>query len=506
MKWYRFDKRYSLVYVKLLFMSLLYVFPIILADMYYNDDLGRAQYGATGWKEDGRPLGEALIVWLSGGKPIVDLAPLPLILSMLILVYVLVLYAKANWDTSFDDYMQIMVLLFVLVNPFNISNLSYRFDCIIMFTALSIPFLMYSLPNTVSRVTTAVSSVIFGIIIMSVYQPAVCMCIVLCIINVFLFVIGKKEDIVTELCRIAGVGVGMVIYKFIIAPHYVSTTDWRQNASHIVGPKEIDIFFSNIVQTCNYIKYNIVGTSPINLFILSVLIIFALLSTIILFCRENIQRKKICKVFGIIFIVIAPVFVFFATFFPLLFLEEVALMSRVYLSVGGFLLFIGIMILYSTSKSKYKVLGALLCAMCILYQYTFMYSYANALKSQNEYQKYMAYNIAHDLEMINSDGEFSSITVIGDMPKARQVQLICDKYPLVNELVPVYINNDIWRGGVWLYRYLQDGLSIERNNDSDLQAVYTGEPISKNAVYSCYANGERIIIYFKDIQDNPNDN
>lgn len=497
MKWYRLDKRYSLIYVKLFFLSLLYVFPLILADIYYNDDLGNAQYGVPGWSGDGRPLAEAISVLLSGRRSsVIDLAPLPLILSMLILVYALVLYAKTNWDKEFNDYMQIMVLLFVLVNPFNMANLSYRYGCIVMFAALSIPFFMYSIPETISKVGIAASSVAFGVIIMCIYQPAICMCLVLCVINLFLFVIGKKKKIMAELYRLPGIGVGAIGYKCVIAPYYVSTSDWRQAASQIVGLGELGIFFSNIVRTCNYIINNILGIPPVNLAVLGALIAFAMLSAVIYFYRDNIQKKFIYKFCGIIFVVASPVLTFFATFFPLLFLEQAALRSRVYLSVGGFLLFIGIMILYSAPK--HKILGGLLCAMCIFYQYTFMYSYANALKSQNEYQKYMVYNIAHDLETINSDGDFSTITVIGTMPKARQTQLICNKYPLINELVPIYIDNDTWIGGVWLYRYLQDGLTLEETDDLDLQVINTDEPIMQNSVYSCYTRGEKIIIYFRD--------
>lgn len=497
MRWYQLDKKYSNIYVKLFLLSLLYVFPLILADIYYNDDLGRAQYGVPGWSGDGRPLGEAIVVWLSGRRSsVIDLAPLPLILSMLILVYTLVLYAKTNWDKEFNEYMQIMALLFVLVNPFNMANLSYRYDCIIMFAALSIPFLMYSIPDTIPKAGIVISSFAFGIIIMSTYQPAICMCLVLCVINLFLFVIGKMKNIIVELYRLSGVGAGAIVYKCAIAPHYVSKLDWRQDASHVVGPKDIDIFFSNIVRTCNYLKDNILGIPPINLAVLGALIVFALLSAVIFFYRDNIQKKFVYRFCGIIFIAVSPVLTFFASFFPLLFLEQAALRSRVYLSVGGFLLFIGIMILYSVPK--HKILGGLLCAMCILYQYTFMYSYANALKSQYEYQRYIVYNIAHDLETINSDGEFSLITVVGSAPKARQAQLICDKYPLINELVPVYISNDTWIGGVWLYRYLQDGLTLEATDDLDLQVINTDEPIMQNAVYSCYTCDEKIIIYFRE--------
>ena len=500
MKWYQLDKRYSLVYVKLLFMSLLYVFPLILANVYYEDDLARVQYGATGWKEDGRPLGEALIVWMSGGtRPVIDLAPLPLLLSMLLLVYVLVLYAKANWNAKFSDCMQIMVLLFILVNPFAMANLSYRFDCIMMFTALSMPFFMYSIPDTIPRICIGVCYFISAIIVMSLYQPAICMYFVLCIVQLFLYLVGESRKIGQELYRMAGVGAGAVIYKLVIARHYVSKNDWRQGASSVVSNlKEASIIFSNIERACRYIKDSILGTSPINIVVVGILVILAVLAAVLSYWRISGQ-SRMRKTAGSIFIAVSPIIVFFCCFFPLMLLETLGLKSRIFISLGGFLFFIGILLMYSVKK--YHVIVTVLCAVCILYQYTYMYSYGNALRSQNEYQKYVVYNVAHDLETINCDGDFTSVTMIGTMPRARQTRLICDKYPLISELVPVYITNDTWRGGVWLYLYLQDGLTIEPENDTDLQAINDSEPILENTIYSCYLNGEKIIIYFGDEED-----
>ena len=46
---------------KLSIISLLYVFPIILANRYYNDDLSRSLMGLTGWSGDGRPVTEYLM-------------------------------------------------------------------------------------------------------------------------------------------------------------------------------------------------------------------------------------------------------------------------------------------------------------------------------------------------------------------------------------------------------------------------------------------------------------
>jgi hypothetical protein len=66
-------------------LFIIYVFPIIMADRYYQDDLSRSLRGITGWSNDARPLTELLMRWLGGGTPIGDISPLPLLLAVILL-------------------------------------------------------------------------------------------------------------------------------------------------------------------------------------------------------------------------------------------------------------------------------------------------------------------------------------------------------------------------------------------------------------------------------------
>ena len=114
-------------FVFLTALSILYVLPIILANRYYNDDLARSFSGATGWRGDGRPLTESLLLFLCGDKGcIIDIAPLPLIISVIILSYSLILYAKENLGFFEWNYILLYALFLVLANPFMLANLSYR--------------------------------------------------------------------------------------------------------------------------------------------------------------------------------------------------------------------------------------------------------------------------------------------------------------------------------------------------------------------------------------------
>ncbi len=171
--------------------------PIILFNTWFNDDLGITLYGVTGLNGDGRPLGQLLSDFLSGGGIVADIGPLPLLCSILILSYSLVLYAKREY-TFFRNiiYFLSFVLLTVLTNPLSMSILFYRTGGFVMITALSIPFLLFSFNDEITAWIIGITAFVSGIAIMSLYQAAFGMCLVLVCMNIiFLLLQGKKTEL-----------------------------------------------------------------------------------------------------------------------------------------------------------------------------------------------------------------------------------------------------------------------------------------------------------------------
>ena len=110
MKWYQLDKKDIINYLLLSMLSLLYILPIVLINLYFKDDLGWSLRGSIGLKGDGRPLGEYLVLTLCGGEPVTDTAPLPLVLAVLFLSYTLILYARTNLDFISNRYALLTVM------------------------------------------------------------------------------------------------------------------------------------------------------------------------------------------------------------------------------------------------------------------------------------------------------------------------------------------------------------------------------------------------------------
>ena len=98
---------------------------------------------------------------------------------------------------------------------------------------------------------------------------------------------------------------------------------------------------------------------------------------------------------------------------------------------------------------------------------------------------------------MNAEKEYHAVSFLGNAPRARQLQNICEKYPFFNEIVPVYVSNDTWIGGAWVYHYLQYDLEICASDDTDLAVVQEQAPVLKNALYDCYVNGEKIVVRWK---------
>lgn len=477
-------------WIELSTISILYVLPIILANRYYNDDLSRSLTGLTGWSGDGRPVTEYLMRFLCGGMPIADIAPLPLIASVLLLSYSLIVYAKENLYWFKRDIIFIYGMFLVLANPFMLSNLSYRYDCISMVGAMAAVFIFYSV-KPFKLIYTFIVSVTFGILLMALYQPVLGICLGLFVFHMLFWLLGHKKNIQFEVVRTVGVGSGAMIYVGKIAQMFIDQEGWRKEASRMVFDG-VDMIKQILINAFRMIKYIVEFMTEIPGYFLVFFGVLFVASWIymIIYSYQNCQKWKKTAAIYTLFL---PILVLGCSILPLVFLQNLSLKSRIFISFSVCMLMFGIFIIHFAEK-HYNIV--LLCIPCLIFQFSYMYSYGNALADQKEYETYMVYNIAHDIEVINREGKYPKIAFVGNMPKSRRVQLMCEKYPSFDEIIPVYLNNDLWIGGVWLCQYLQEGQWIEAPSEKDISVSKSDEAVIENAIYNCYINGDKIIVSF----------
>lgn len=118
------------------------------------------------------------------------------------------------------------------------------------------------------------------------------------------------------------------------------------------------------------------------------------------------KTKKTGRFLGIVYVLCLPVLVLAGCLSPLLVLQPTffTISTHTLIALCGFGAWAGIMPCFLSEK--FRRLTFLLAVPCILFGFTFSYTYGNALKSQKQYEEYMAYNIVHDIETLNADGEF----------------------------------------------------------------------------------------------------
>ena len=155
----------------LLIFSLVYVLPIILANFYYIDDLGRLLTGRTGWDGDGRPLVSLLSIILSDGKPLMDMSPWIQILATIVLDYALIFFAKKIIPAA--SALKIFgVAACGYLNLFMLENLSYKYDSLGMMLALSIFLILFALPDSLGNKKIFLASCIAVLLSLCLYQAA----------------------------------------------------------------------------------------------------------------------------------------------------------------------------------------------------------------------------------------------------------------------------------------------------------------------------------------------
>lgn len=494
--WLTIDAAHRRFFYVLTLLYSIYILPILLADRPYQDDLTRSLRGVTGWENDGRPLTEFIMKWLCGGFPVGDISPLPLLLSIVFLSYTLTLYVKQNLPDSDTIYPFLYVGLAVIANPFMLSTFSYKFDCITMVMALCAAFIPYVLPDKYALWKTFCLSGLMCLIILVTYQPCSGVYISLCMLELLLMIRAASIDLPRLVTRACALCASVVFYYFFLMHRYIPNSGWQPEAYRFAlgsGTSLVPAVIENYNSFTKLVKEYTAGVPGI----LSILASLLGIGGILVIAVSLFQKQTgIRRIWQTLYVLCLPALTLIGCLLPLLVLKPTffTISSHTMIALCGFGAWIGIMV-YFLSK-KMGQLTLLLFIPCILFCFTFSFTYGNAMKSQKQYEEYMTCNIVHDIETLNADGQYLYLTVEGDMPYARETAMLCDKYPLYRDLVPVYINNSSYLGGALLSHYMQEDLEFTSMTQEDAALLATGQPVIRGAVYSCYENKDKIIIYF----------
>lgn len=452
----------------------LYVLPIILANFYYVDDLARSVAGYARWSDNGRPLAEYIIKGMSFGGRVIDLAPLPLILSVLVVVLSGYYYCfKAGIE---GRVIVAITSVSLLISPFYLQNISYRFDVFTM--SLSVSACVLSAAVLLKR-SGYVWFLLSGLLIvasLSLYQSSANICIAMIGLNALvsyrttLFKSTVLESILYAITIVSA----LLFYKFCIASVFVSGV---YSESHAESASSLD----SVTRTINAYMWMFKETFTGNYAKAMSLLVIA---PVIAIVRRVIAGKDIR------FLIVSAASIFaiaFSYIGVLVALHDPVIYPRVLVGFCG-IIFCGFVITSCLFKMITPVLFVPLTA-CFLISY----SYGNALSSQNEKENFIFSLVAKD---VTSNEGINKIRFNGTSTLSQSASNASEKSGIIKMITPSYIRSDWMFGAFKLHRM---GVRVEHDSSIDLrESLAKGclNPVSRNSIYSAIRVGDTLIFDF----------
>ena len=496
-RFFYLEGKYFKAFVGLTIFSVLYILPIILANFYYIDDLGRSLRGYTGWNSNGRPLLSLLAIVFSDGKPLMDISPWIQVVAGSIFNYSLVVYIRKYVDRA-SAFCIFYIAVFAYLNLFLLENFSYKYDSLGMFLSISLYFILFALPHSMNKKIVLIASVFAVILSSSLYQAAIGTYISLALLEVLWNLYEQKDgNIISKeiLIRVAGLLGGSLIYKLTVVKIYVKDGYSLEHAGmiNIFSNEGIEKFVHNIHEFA--FMFQSYGMTIGVLGILLLLILCVGLAYIAYVIWNRRDERKLLRIVSVGFVFVVPILLVIASVIALLLLESPVIAPRVMLSFTVFTLFIGF-VLYRLSEIKKGFLAiAILSMICIL---SFSSYYGNLLTSQEKTNHLVASYIVHDMNELEGKygRDFDKVAFIGSSPHSHELSLAIKKRPLFSRLIPIYMNNDWYWGGQYLSHYRRKSVDLKKDND-DIQYINSIAPDQKNEFYQIYVRDDKVIIAFR---------
>ncbi|WP_413736380.1 glucosyltransferase domain-containing protein [Sodalis sp. RH21] len=476
------------------FACLFFVLPIVIANAYYIDDLGRATSGYTGWGHDGRPMADVIMIALNLGKRLTDLAPLPLLISAALLAWCFDRFQRTFIRGR--GLMAFLAPLAFLCNPFLVEVVSYRFDSLTIIAGVAFCFLSL-MTGGYGRLKRNLLAVLAMLAAIASYQILLNVLIALFLIEFICQVAwsrlasGILKSAGERLCQLAAT-LGM--YFFIVLPLSLHKQEVENHPGVATG-NLLDTLINNAHAYGGFMRAALFGdATPIIFAAFTAIMLLGSVYLALCYLREH--GRGFAQWFIALLCAISPLAAVLVILGALLFLNNaIATFSRVYIGLSGYLLYFSTLVYLVAKKTGLRHLN-IVSLIPLLYAFPFIYSYGNALRQQNILDHDLVLSIKQNTVEYN-ENEFY-IVFNGDRRVSAVMQNSAKKYPLINTLVVNYFAN--W---YFPFRYMQingleqryplPGLGITANPGETLCA---SRLLTKTTDYNLYLKGDILTVDF----------
>jgi hypothetical protein len=487
------DIKYRFIFYILVY--LLFVYPIIHANYFYIDDLGRSLHGYAGWLSQGRPIADYISQLLNFSKTLSDIAPLTQIIAIIVMAAT---SAFMSLRLGLKKNIQLLIISFIGCSPFFLENWSYRFDSVTMSFAVLFSLLPFIIELTQYRkfsiYTISLTSLILSY---NTYQPAISDFIVF---SVFLSIITLNKSIEKSI-KTFFYYFSMFCFSSLLYKIEITYFDFTGTTGYAAQHSNISFSYDTLINTSrSFINFTsaLLNSNQEKVFLFSFIVCFILFSL-------NISLKKSSALLKIITVLLSFVFLIMMTeaiIGPMIFLKSPIFAPRVMIGVGAFMACASFFIISVTdhNNKKIKTLGEALLTICLLGQFVISYAYGNAIYSQEILQSSMSYNINNELyNMAHKKNIKYHLSVNGTEPISPRTELSYKNYPVIRELLPLPLDLSWGWGGKLLDAYGKPKnirfYGINQKIMADISRC-DFKKINNYMYYNIYKNGSTIVLDF----------
>lgn len=478
----------------LLVCVFLFVLPLLMANIYYIDDNGRAAFGYTHWGPDGRPLADIMVKALFLSSHIADIFPLPLILAVVLLSVSLVKFSSHFLNNYRMSYAVLVALIF-FCNPYLAEVFSYRFDVLTLSAALSLSLLYCSvMVGQRSWIRFAIGTLII-VAIYCLYQTVINIAAIMVIASLY-YQMNSREPakviFITLLKRLGELISGTLIYMKLILP---ATFSGKVEVNHptLAGSDLISTAINNLHIYSQFINDTLLkGQGGIRFLVL--LLAVASIASVVVSLRYLRQNREPMAIIICIGAVIAPFVAILMIPGSLLLLQNPLLSPRSLVGLSGFTLLTALLLAIALPERLKMLTWVLLIP--IMHSLVFYYAYGNSLREQSKFNDNLVRQIKSDTRALN----YNSVYFIysGEAPRSPVYENAAQNYPVLSFLVPNYFSNWYWpEGNMRMNGLQQPWVAPDAGVDSDISHYICQTAVfASNQDYKMWMKGNVIVIDF----------
>lgn len=454
---------------------------ILRADYLYRDDFGRAAFGYKHWEYFSRYLSTALATLVHGGDYLVDAAPMPQLLAMLIMAVSGVLMLYSIYERTEFSLWELAALIPLGLNPYFLECLSYRFDAPYM--AVSVLAAVLPLLFRKQQTMAYIFASMLGILaVCTSYQAATGIFPILVIFLLLrMWNEGKPLKEMLAFCgkSVAGYILGMLFFMLVLMrpadAGYVSNS--LPAASELLG---------NTVQ--NLLKYySYVERDFFDLWKLMT----ALAAMAFVAAAPSRSRRKKWAALAAAAVSLLLMGLLCFGIYPVL--AEPVFAPRAMYGFGVLITIFGI----ATAENAEKILRKLpVLALCWLFV-VFSFTYGNALNAQKEYTDFRIQLVIQDLNEMEvfQSGESVTVQTTGAIGNAPILYNMPQDGTILTRLIPKTFGgkDDLGKYGFYYYYGLKN---VRWDMTVDLRELDL--PVIQDTMYhTILGEGNNVLIRLK---------